>query len=244
MLDAVSEAWSLLRSHPLRWIGVIVLFLVAVEALMFIPYVGFVLKLAVASVLSAHVLGLFARAAVGEPPNPLSLFSAFAMPSVQMATLVIATLLPFAIGVLYLELKAGPASIEFFFGNILKVKPPPIELFVQFKYVLQLVGLPFMFVAGAVVLKGLSGAAAFATALSGAATNWLPILLFGMFAVAFEWLSGELPQFLPGLAAVLVSVALLFTVLALSFAFTYTISARALGAQASTNVASQETPTK
>ncbi len=237
ILSAITEAWSLLVSYPFRWLGMFVLFLVAVESLTFIPYVGFVLKLAVASVVTAHILGLFASAAAGKAPNPLSLFGAFSMPRAQMATLIVATLIPFVVGVSYLALRGGPASVEFFFGNIFKVKPPPLELFVEFKYVLQLVGLPLAFVAGAVALKGLSGVAAFKTALASAAINWLPIMLFGAFAVAFEWLAVTLPTRLPKYAAVPGSVGLLLVFVAMSLAFTYTISARALGTRANANVA-------
>lgn len=226
-LSAASQAWSLLTAHPLRWLGVILVVLVAVESLMFIPYVGFVVKLAVAGVVMAQVIAIFGAAAAGQAPSPLDLLSAFSRPFSAQLVLAGAALLPFAVGVLFLYLKAGPASIEFFFGNLLKTKPPAMADFAQFKYVMQLVALPFTLLAGAVVIKGLTGAAAVSAALVAAVTNWLPLLLLGVLALAFEWSSTALPSLMPKPAAALVGGVLLVLFLAWMSAIMYTVSVRA-----------------
>jgi len=237
VLSAVTQAWALLIAHPAQWLFVVATFLVAVEALMFIPYVGFVVKLAVAGVVSAGIFALFASASGGNSPNSLTLISSFSLPWAMQATLAFATILPFAVGVLYLYLKGGPASIHFFFGNILKAKPPARELFVQFKYVMLAVALPLTLMPGVVILSGLSGVAAVLAALAAATVNWLPLLLIGTMTFAFEWVSAYLPALMPKAAAVAITGLLLLAFLAWSFAINYTVSTRALGVHSSANAA-------
>jgi hypothetical protein len=174
----------------------------------------------------AQVIAVFGAAAGGQAPSPLDLLSAFSRPVSAQLVLAGAALLPFAVGVLFLYLKAGPASIEFFFGNLLKTKPPALADFAQFKYVMQLATLPLTLLAGAVVIKGLSGMDAVSTALAAALANWLPVLLLGVFAFAFEWASAALPSLMPKPAAALVGGVLLVVFLGWMSAIMYTISAK------------------
>jgi hypothetical protein len=227
--SAASAAIGLLAAHPLRWLGVVLAFLVAVESLMFIPYVGFALKLAVAGVVGAKVIAMFAAATAGAAPSPAHLLSAFSLPASAQLVLAFGAVLPFAAGMIYLYFKAGPSAIEFFFGNIFKVKPPAKELFVQSKYVMQFFALPFTLLAGAVVLKGLSGFGALSAALAAALANWLPILLLGLLGLAFEWSSVQLPSFMPKWVAGAVGGVLLVLFLGWSFAVMYTVSAKVFG---------------
>ena len=236
-LSSASSAWALLSAYPLRWALIVVVFLVAVESLTFIPYAGFVIKLAVAGVVVPHVIALFSQAAAGQPPSPVRLLEAFAYPPSTLAVFVGASLLPFAVGIAFLYVKGGRQAIEFFFGNMLRTKPPPKALFERFKYVTQVVALPFTFLAGAAVIKGLSGLAALSAALSAAVLNWLPILLLALLALAFEWSSAHLPSVLPKPAAVLVGIVLIVAYLAWSFAITYTISDKVFGTPSASNAA-------
>jgi hypothetical protein len=224
--SAASAATGFLAEHPLRWLGVVLTFLVAVESLMFIPYVGFALKLAVAGVVGAKVIAMFAAASAGAAPSPAHLLSAFSLPANAQLALAFGAVLPFAAGMVYLYFKAGPSAIDFFFGNIFKVKPPTKELFVQSKYVMQFFALPFTLLAGAVVLKGLSGFGALSAALAAALANWLPILLLGLLGLAFEWSSAQLPSFMPKWAAGALGGVLLVLFLGWSFAVMYTVSAK------------------
>lgn len=228
--SAASEATGLLLEHPLRWLGVVLAFLVAVESVMFIPYVGFALKLAVAGVVGAKVIAMFAAASAGRTPSPVHLLSAFSLPARAQLVLVFAALLPFAAGMGYLYLKAGPSAIEFFFGNMFKVKPPEKELFEHSKYVMLIFALPLKLLAGAVVLRGLSGFGALSTALTAAFMNWLPILLLGLIGLAFEWSAVQLSSLSPKWAAGAAVGVLLVLFLGWSFAVMYTVSARVFGA--------------
>ncbi|MEY2688315.1 MAG: hypothetical protein RL375_2513 [Pseudomonadota bacterium] len=225
-LSAASAAWALLAASPWRWLWVILVFLISVELLMFIPYVGFVTKMAVAGIVSAQVLALFAAAAAGQEPSPLALMASFSRPLSAQAALAFSALVPFLLAVLVLFLKEGAPAIQFFFGNVLKDKPPPIEVFVPFKYVMQVCALPLTLLAGAVVLQGLSGMAAIQSALTHALANWLPVLLLGLIGLAFEWASGQLPALLPKPAAAAVGGVLLILYLGWSFAALYTVSAQ------------------
>jgi hypothetical protein len=236
-LTAASDAWSLLASYPFRWLAIVVVFLVAVESLMFIPYVGFLVKLAVAGIVVPQVVAIFAGAAQGQAPNLISMLGAFSLPPSTQAVLVGAALFPFALGILFLYAKGGTQAIEFFFGNILKTKPPSAALFEQFKYVMQLMALPFTLLAGAVVVKGLVGLAALSAALSAAIANWLPVLLLAILALAFEWSSAQLPSVLPKPMAVAIGGLLLVVFLAWSFAITYTVSAKVFGPPSSESAA-------
>jgi hypothetical protein len=227
-LSAASEAWGLLAAYSFRWLLVVLVFLVAVECLTFIPYVGFVVKLAVAGVVGAQVVAIFAAAAAGQSPSPTGMLSAFSLPIKSQVALAGAALLPFAVGTLFLYFKGGLSAVEFFFGNMFKTKPPSPEQFEQFKYVM-LAAFPFTYLAGAVVIKGLSGFAAISAALAAAVTNWLPVLLLGLLALAFEWSSAHLPSLMPTGAAALLDGVLLVIYLAWSFAITYTVSVKVFG---------------
>ena len=228
-LSSASEAWALLAAYPLRWAVLIVVFLVVVESLTFIPYVGFVVKLAVAGIVVPQVVVLFAAASLGHAPSPTGMVGAFSFPPSTMAVLMGASLVPFALGIIYLYLKGGSSAVEFFFGNMFTTKPPSASQFEQFKYVMQIAALPFTLLAGAVVIKGLTGLAAVSAALVAAVTNWLPVLLLALLALGFEWSSAQLSAVLPKPAAAVVGIVLLVAYLAWSFAITYTVSNRVFG---------------
>jgi hypothetical protein len=225
-LIAVSEAWALLAAHPLQWLAVVAVFLVAVESLMFIPYIGFVVKLGVAGVVVAQIVAMFAAAARGQSPSPFDLLAAFNLPWPTQAALAGAVVLPFFLATLYLYQRAGVPATRFFFGNIFKTKPPTKALFLEFKYAMQIFSLPFSLVAGAVVLKGLSGWAALSVAVSAAAANWVPVFVLGLLALGFEWLSMQLTSLLPKAAAASIGILLLVLFMAWSFAVMYAVSAR------------------
>lgn len=227
---ANAEAWSLLARWPLRWLAVVVAFIVAVEALMLVPVIGFVAKTALAAVLGAQVMALFADAAAGKAPAVSALAPAFARPLAAQLALIASALIPFAAGILYLWLQGGTAATAFFFGNVFTDEPPAKALFMQFKFVMYLATMAFTFVTGAVVLKGLAGWRALSVAIAAAIVNWLPVLLLVLIALAFEWATVALTDTLPRAASVVVAVALLLVFVAWASAITYTLSARVFGA--------------
>ena len=229
VLASASDAWALVAAHPMRWAAVLVIFLVAVESLTLVPYVGFVLKLSVAGIVVPQLIALFAEAAAGRPPSPTGLAGALSFSPSTMAVLVGAALLPFAAGILFLYAKDGLDGIQFFFGNMFRLKPPPAERMEQFKYVTTVVAIPFTLLAGAVVLQHLSGLAALTAALSAAVVHWLPVLVLSVLGLAFEWASVQLATSLPKPAAVVVGIGLLLAYLAFALAMTYTVSAKVYG---------------
>jgi hypothetical protein len=229
-LIAVSEAWALLAAHPLQWLAVVAVFLVVVESLMFIPYIGFVLKLGVAGVVVGQIVAMFAASAGGQSPSPRDLQAAFDMPWPTQGALAFAVVVPFVLATLYLYQRGGVPATRFFYGNIFKTKPPTKALFLEFKYAMQIFSLPFSLVAGAVVLKGLSGWVAVSVAVSAAIANWVPVLVLGLLALAFEWVSMQLTSLLPKVAAASVGILLMVLFMAWSFAVMYAVSARVFNA--------------
>lgn len=225
--SAATEAVHLLSKYPFKWLAVVIVFLVCVEGLMLIPYVGFVAKLMVAALVATQVVAMFAAAAAGTAPTLAALLRAFSRPVSTQVVLFVSALLPFAMGLTYLYFQAGPPAVEYFFGNVLSSKPPSKEHFVQFKYVMNVFALPFTFLAGAIVVKGLAGWAAIAAAHTAAVSNWLAVLVYFVMALALELVTAQLPVLLPRAVGGTLAVVLLVGFLLWAFAFTYTLSKRA-----------------
>jgi hypothetical protein len=159
----------------------------------------------------------------------MALKAAFYLPWPTQAALAGAALVPFLLGLVYLYQRAGAEPPRFFFGNIFKLKPPTKDLFLEAKFAMHILALPFYLVTGAVVLKGASGWSAVALALSAAQANWVPILLVGLMALSFEWLSMQLTSWLPKAAAATFGIVLMVLFMTWSFAVMYTVSVRVFG---------------
>jgi hypothetical protein len=224
---SATEAVELLAMYPFTWLCVIVIFLVVVEGLMLIPFVGFLVKLMVASLVTAQIVAMFAAAAAGTAPTFSALLSAFSWPVSTQLVLFFSALAPFALGLAYLYLKAGGSAVEFFFGNVLTTRPPEKSLFLQFKLLLSILALPFFFLPGAIVIKGLTGWAALAAAATAAITNWVAVLALLLMTLGLELATIQLPILLPKAVGGALAVLLLVAFLVWSFAFTYTLSKRA-----------------
>jgi len=169
---AAREAVGLIVRSPFRWIAAVLTFLVLSEGVMFIPYVGFLLKLLIGSLLAAGMIKLLEQAAGGEPPRVSRVFSGFGLPMGAKSTLFAGALIPFAAGIAYLYFRSGHSGIAYFFGNVLRDERPTPKDFQAFKTVMYTVATPLVFVAAAVVLNRLSGWTAFETAIKAAVRHW------------------------------------------------------------------------
>ena len=228
-LDSLRESFALLWARPFKWLLITVVFLIAVESLMFIPYVGFVVKLAVAGLLIPQWLLMFADVNAGQTPKMRRLLGGFTRSPGQIWVLIAAVLFPFLAGALYLIIAGGWQGAEYFFGHMSKASAPSPERFYVFKLVMGAVSPGFAFVAAAVALRHRSGRDALADNFSAAIRNW-PVLVF-LFTVnaAFDALEVSLPSAMPMVAAVILSIVLLIVFVAWIASFTYAISVRALG---------------
>lgn len=222
------HAVALLSDFPLTWLVLVLVFLAVVEGLMFVPYVGFLAKLSVASLLAAQVLVLFDAASQGAAPRVGHLAGALDLPLSAQIVLIATGLIPFFIGIAYLAARGGFASVRFFFGNILEAAPPEPRRYFAFKSIMHVTVLPFTFVAAAVTLKGHSGWEALAHGLSAAAVNWPALLVLLLVSLLFEWALESLSSLLPRLAATALASMVLIAFVAWSFAFVYALSVRAL----------------
>lgn len=228
-LAASTAAFNILSAYPLQWLGIGLIFIVLIESLMFIPYVGFIVKLSVAGIVGTQFFAMFAAASTGITPRPIDLISAFSLPISTQLVMAFASVLPFAAGMVYLYLKLGQAGIRFFFGNMFKEKPPAKALMLKSKYVMYLFALPFLLLGGEVVLKGSSGFDALSNTFAAAPANWLHIILISLMSVMFELIVVQLPVVLPKWAAGVLSGVLMLVFLCWVAAVTYTVSAAVVG---------------
>jgi hypothetical protein len=228
LLRAAADALSLLAASPWRLLLACAVFLLATEGLMFIPRAGFVLKLCVGSLLAAQMLVMFKVAALGEPPQLQTLLDAAYLPYPSMLVLFLTALLPFAAGLAVLALRQ-PAAQRYFFGNILKTKPPAPRDFMAFKLAMHALAAPFTFVAAAMVLKGYRGWNAMEEGLLAALLYWQAPLALFLLSFGFDLLMNQLQKWLPPKLFAALSMPLLLIYLLFLFAFTYTLSVRAFG---------------
>ncbi|UGQ48884.1 hypothetical protein [Massilia endophytica] len=228
LLRAAADALGLLAASPWRLLLACAVFLLVTEGLMFLPRIGFILKLCVGSLLAAQMLVMFKVAALGEPPQLQTLLDAAYLPYSSMLVLFLAALLPFAAGLGVLWLRR-PEALRYFFGNILKTKPPAPGDFAAFKLAMHLVAAPFTFVAAAMVLKGYRGWNAMEEGLVAALLYWQAPLLLFLLSFGFDLAMNLLQKKLPPKAFAALSMPLLLLYVLFLFAFTYTLSVRAFG---------------
>jgi hypothetical protein len=231
LIEAMRHAARLLRAYPAHWLGVSLLFLLGIEALMLVPYIGFVAKVAVAGLLSAQSLVLFDRADAGEQPPVGRLFEAWSLPLGAQAALVGSALLPFAAGLAVLAAQGPDGHAGFFFGRLgtpQAGEPPSSAQLLVFKLVMHGVSVWLTFVAAAVLMLGRRGGSAILHGLWLAHRNPLALALLLGFALGFEAVSALLPQVLPPGLALLVALGLLLGMIAWSLALQYTLSLRAI----------------
>ena len=219
---------ELIAAWPFRWYAIALLLLLLVESLALLPVAGFTLKVILTALFAATLMPVFADAEQGEPPRISRLFGFYRLPPSGLLAIVIAALLPFALGLGWLAWRAGPESVSFFFSSVLRMEPPSAALFQQFKISLYLFSMPFVFVPVAVAVKGLGGWAALRESVRAAVRHWRVPALFFLFSFAYELLMARLPEFFPLVGVIVVALVLvpLFVVVMLSF--TYVLGVRAL----------------
>lgn len=221
ILRSVLEAGALLGAAPGMLLAAVLIFLVCAEGLMLVPRIGFVLKFCVASLLAPQVLALFHAAALGETPSLRILPDFIYLPLSSMLVLMGCALLPFFIGLSYFAIARRADGFRFFFGNVLKQRPPEARHFLAFKLILHVAALPFTFVAPAMILKGYIGGNALEQGLIAAAQCWPALLALLGVSLAFEALALRGGRWL--------AIPVLILSLMFVFAFTYTLSVRAFG---------------
>jgi hypothetical protein len=225
ILTAAGNALDLILSFPGHWLLFIVAFVVIAEALMFVPYVGFTLKMIVATLIGAHSYVLFQDAAAGVRPDLAGIFGAFSLPLMAQTSIVLSGIIPFFIGVLYLQLTGGWPATRFFFGNILKEKPPEASQFERFKYVMQFSAIPFTFVAPLVVLGGVHDSTALVRGVLLGLHHWPILLLLLGISLFAEWGNARMTSGLPKKYALPILGVSMVAFIAWGFSFGYTLYA-------------------
>lgn len=225
ILHSAGQALVLVGAAPWALLAGVLVYFVVAEGLMLVPRVGFLLKFCAAALLAPQILAMFRVAALGETPSLRILADFIYLPPASMLVLCGTALLPFFIGLCYFGAVGRTDGLRFFFGNVLKQKAPEARHFLAFKAIMTVAGLPFTYVAPAMILKGYIGGNALEQGLLAGLLYWPSLLALLLVAVAFEVLAALLPRRLAGLvAAPLVAGFLLFL-----FGFTYALAVRAFG---------------
>jgi hypothetical protein len=225
ILHSAGQALLLVGASPWSLLAGVLAYFIIAEGLMLLPRIGFLLKFCAAALLAPQVLAMFRVASLGETPSLRILADFIYLPPSSMLVLCGAALLPFFAGLGYFAATGRRDELRFFFGNVLRQKAPERRQFLAFKASMTLAGLPFTYVAPAMVLKGYIGVNALREGLLAGLLYWPSLLALLAVAVLFEILAALLPRRLAGLlAAPLVTGFLLFL-----FAFTYALSVRAFG---------------
>lgn len=122
----LAAAVALVLKRPWRWFGLYLLWLLAVESLMFVPVVGFVLKLALAGITAVSLYHVLDRLQAGEAPGVRELLFGFRLPLSSQLMLAAASLLPFAAGLVVLAVTQGRAAppLASFYQPLRSLAPP------------------------------------------------------------------------------------------------------------------------
>ncbi len=225
ILQAAGQAVRLVGAAPWPLLAAVLVFFLLAEGLMLVPRVGFLLKFCAAALLAPQILAMLRVAALGETPSLRILADFVFLPLSSMLVLCGCALLPFFLGLGYFAAAGRADGLRFFFGNVLKQKAPQARHFLVFKVIMTAAGLPFTFVAPAMVLKGYIGGNALEQGLIAGLLYWPALAALLVLALGFEALVPLLPRkLMPVLAPPLVVGFLLFL-----FAFTYALSVRAFG---------------
>jgi hypothetical protein len=226
ILASASHANRLLARHPVRWPAIALLFLVIVQGLMFVPYGGFLLKLAAAGLLGTQVLRMVAASERGIAPGPLDMFQAFRLPLSSQLPILLASLLGFAVGILFLVLCGqGDAARALFFGRVLTAPRLDPALFLAFKCVMIATDLPLAFIAPAVALAAVTGLRAVTVGLSAARGNLVVLAVSVVLSVAFELAMASLPNVAPPVGSIM-SLVLVFAYVTWLFTFSFALAVR------------------
>ncbi|HUN92048.1 MAG TPA: hypothetical protein VMU33_08320 [Burkholderiaceae bacterium] len=228
---AARHAWRVCIADPWRLVGCVILVLFATDLLTLVPGVGFLLKLALASLLFAQALQLFRLADGGgrgaARPGLMTLVHALSLPLSSQFVLVLGEWATFGIAMLFLWQVGGPDAATAFFGEPHAEATLDETLYFEFKVVLFVASAPLTFLAPAIVLARVQGIAALWTALLAALRNPGFVLVLLALDVVLEFLLSALAQ--PGGLGAWIYLPLLVLSLVYELALLYAVSVRVFG---------------
>lgn len=226
--NVVREALGLLLSFPWRFLGLFVLWLLLVEALMLVPFLGFVFKLGLAGITMASLAFVLGRMAEDQAPRLRDLAWGLRLPLRTQALLALASLLPFAAGLAVLSLAQGRDAVSFFFSAaplLGTMSPPSPWAMVSMKAAIYVASLVFTFLPMAAAAEpGQDPGELQRKSLAALRRFWLQVVLMVGFAFTLEVLAVTLALGPPGLGskfgAGVLQLALLLIWMPLSLAIT------------------------
>jgi hypothetical protein len=229
-LAAVRQSFVLPSRHPLRWLAFTILFLVVVEATSLVPYVGFLIKITVASLMVRQWMQLLADVDAGGLPRLNRLFGGFNRPFSELWPLLAAGLIPLAFGIAFLMLAGrGWHDVAFLFGVLGESSPLDYGRFVMFKAVMYAIALPLVFVATGIAVYNQRGLVVIYESIVVTSRNWL-VMVFVLFVeIAFELVQWQLSVQAPRGLAVMALIASSILFFAWTLSFSYALSVAAYG---------------
>jgi len=225
---AVRRAWRILLAYPARLGGFTLLVFVLSWLVSYVPGVGFLLKLAFASLFYAQMLALFGQAARGEEPTLSRLVHALSLPMSSQFILVLVEWGGFGVALAYLWLAGGGDTVLAAIAPTADTPPLDGPLLLRFEIVLYGIGAPATFLAPVLVLVGARGLPALRTTLLAAWRNRTFVLLLAGCDIAIDALLAQIG--LLGGGGALVYLVLLLGAQVFELALLYAVAERVFGA--------------
>lgn len=221
ILHSAIQAANLVQRHLWRWALLGLLCLILLETCGLIPYLGFTLKIALASIVTAQFISMLTPSAAMQQPSPAGLLKITAMPWTAWALLALSGMTCFGIGLLIMGLSLNWQSLAFFFSRPGQYPAPSQPAWLVFKLAMSISGLFFFFLPVNVRLKKLSPLQSLLLSVRGIWHNKLLALLMLSLIAGIELLNLLLLKFV-GKPALLLSALLALYLLVWSAAMRLT----------------------
>lgn len=172
----IDETVAAYRAYWLRLLGMFALLFIPIEVLPSLPYVGMVLREALASVAFAGYFLALEAARHGRAPALVHIASAFRLPGDKLVLLVVTGVLPLvcALATWFASWGVEPA-LGYLSGESHVARPPTAEQ-LELIAVATVLGAPFWFIQPVCVLYNWSASRSLAANLLACAANWRWVL--------------------------------------------------------------------
>jgi hypothetical protein len=224
----LARAMQLLQAAGWRLFWLFVACLIPLEALTFIPYAGFWMKTALASIAFCSLYFALDAVAKGGKVRAVHLLRAFRQAPDKLALLAIAGMIPLAFALLGLVGRLGFDATWHWMGDIVNAEVRPSEAdWLVFKAAAYAASAFFLFVLPICALRPWSASRSLAANFIALRANWQWALTLAVVGVALEMVGMALVQ-LGGFGAVL-SIALSFAAALVLLGFGYALFLRVMG---------------
>lgn len=221
ILHSALHAANLVHRHLWRWALLSLICLILLESCGLIPYLGFTLKIALASIVTAQFISMLAAPLAAQKPSPVGLLKMTAIPWKGLALLALSGIACFGIGLLGIGLTSNWHALAFFFSRPGQYPAPSQLAWLLFKLAMSISGLFFFFLPVNLRLQALSPLQSVLLSVRGIWHNKLLAMLMLSLIASLELLNLMLLKFV-GKPALLLSALLALYLLVWSAAMRLT----------------------